>query len=100
LGIASGGGNNMFLPDTAITRQEMFKFLYNILEYLNQLPEAKEGLTIKSFTDVNEVSDWALPALKCMVEGGITNGTGNNKLSPRANAHRATLAQIIYTLFK
>lgn len=100
LGISDGIGGNKFGPNKEISRQEMFVMLYNTLKAIGELPDAKAGLSIKGYKDLSAVADWALPAMTLMVESGLSDGTGDNKLSPQSISDRATAAQIIYNLLK
>lgn|GEM_PF-4653637 len=98
LGISAGVGNNMFVPEQAITRQEMFTLLYNALKVIEQLPEEKTGKTLSYFTDADEIAPWAEEAIKYLVEAGIINGDGGSRLLSKDTATRAQMAQMLFNL--
>ncbi len=97
LGISNGVGNNLFAPEKAITRQEMFTLLYNALKTLNQLPKGTSGKTLSSFSDSGESASWATDALKLFVETGTISGS-RGKLAPTNTTTRAEMAQMLYKL--
>ena len=47
------------------------------------------------FSDADQVSGWALEAMRWAVEQGILSGTGSGQLSPRGLATRAQAAQML-----
>jgi hypothetical protein len=103
LGIAAGTGHNMYAPDLAITRQEMFTLLYNALKEIGQLPEGQkppEGgpeKTLSDFTDCGQAAPWASEAMTRLVEAGAVAGSGG-ALNPAAAVKRAEMAQMLYNL--
>ena len=54
----------------------------------------------KVFADEDEVSDYAKAAVRSLFFGGLINGTGDNKVSPKESATRAMSAQIVYNMMK
>lgn len=54
LEISAGIGNNMFAPDQAVTREEMFTLLYNALNVLDRLPQADSGRKLSDFNDASQ----------------------------------------------
>jgi hypothetical protein len=97
LGISAGVGNNLFAPENAITRQEMFTLLYNGLKVIEKLPRGNSGKTLSDFSDADEIAPWAMDAMKLLVETGMVSGSGN-KLSPKDTTTRAQMAQVFYNL--
>lgn len=97
LSISSGVGNNMFVPEKEITRQEMFVLLYNVLKAISKLPQGNSGKSLSAFNDVGEIASWAKEAIKLLVETGTISGNGG-KLSPTSTTTRAEMAQILYNL--
>lgn len=96
-GIAHGNGYNCFAPDKAITRQEVFVMVYNLLKTMDQLPKGTSSDTIAAFSDIKELDTWAAEAIGLLVQGGTISGN-NGKLSPNEVATRAQLAQLLYKL--
>lgn len=97
LGITNGIGNNLFAPESKISRQEMFTLLYRALEKLNELPKATTSKELSDFSDSASVSGYAKDAFECLVKGGIVSGT-NGKLNPASLSTRAQMTQILYNL--
>ncbi|GEM_PF-1383262 len=97
LGIVNGVGNNMFAPEQAITRQEMFVMLYNALDVIEELPQASSDKQLSDFGDENQVASWAQDAMSALIEGGVISGS-NGMLNPTASTTRAEMAQMLYNL--
>ena len=88
-GIVSGYGNGMFGPDDNITREQLAVMLWR---YAGSPAAAEEEVR---FTDADEISGYALDALRWAVENGIINGCGNGRLAPQGPATRAQVAQML-----
>jgi hypothetical protein len=97
LSISGGVGNNMFIPDREITRQEMFTLLYNALKTIGRLPEGTAGKPLSAFTDTEDIASWAREAMALLVETGVIGGN-RGKLSPTSTTTRAEMAQVLYNL--
>lgn len=97
LGISNGVGNNMFVPDKEITRQEMFTLLYNALKVIGQLPGGNSGKALTDFTDAGQIDSWAKDAMSLLVETGTIVGSAR-KLNPASMTTRAETAQVLYNL--
>ena len=99
LGLVSGIGNNLYAPASYISRQDMAVILYRILDKIGKLPSGTDGLDFASFRDAEDISDYAINALKLFVEAKILSGY-DNILSPKNISTRAQAAQILYNLLK
>lgn len=97
LGISGGVGNNMFAPDKAITRQEMFTLLYNALKVIDRLPQGNSGKSLSSFSDAGQIASWAKDAMTLLVETGTIGGNDGN-LAPTNTTTRAEMAQVLHNL--
>lgn len=92
-GLVKGYTENTFGTNDSVTRQDMVTILYRYLQYKGMTPDgAKE---IADFTDVGEVSAYALDAVKWAYGTGLVKGTSATTLSPKAKATRAQVATII-----
>ncbi|AOY77821.1 family 10 glycosylhydrolase [Clostridium formicaceticum] len=99
LGLVSGVGNDLYLPEAAITRQDMLVILYRVLDKLGQLPATgSANKSLEEFNDTGDIADYAIKAMKLFVEAGIVQGDGTN-LMPRTTTTRAETAQVLYNLF-
>ena len=55
-----------------------------------------EDTNILSYTDVADLSEYAIPAMQWAVGAGIINGTGDGStLTPQGNATRAQVATML-----
>lgn len=99
LGLVSGMGDNQFMPEATISRQDMAVILYNILKQLDELPAGTNGQDYDSYMDTANVAGYAAEAMKVFVDAGVITGNGN-ELAPLASATRAQAAQIVYNCIK
>lgn len=80
-GIVGGYGSGLFGPNDTITREQLAAILYHYAEYKG----------------VDQVSDWALTALRWANAEGLVNGTSDTTLTPGGSA---TLAQVAVMLMR
>lgn len=99
LGLILGVGNNLYMPEKNISRQDMFVLLYRILDKVGKVPAntGKAKKALEDFNDIDEINDYALEAIKYLVEAGLVQGN-NNRLKPKAMATRAEAAQLLYNI--
>lgn len=95
-GIVTGYESGEFRPGQAITRQEMAAILYRYAQYQKLDTSVGEDTNILSFEDASQLSDYAIPAMQWAVGAGVINGTTASTLSPRGDASRAQVANILY----
>lgn len=95
-GIVTGYESGEFRPGQAITRQEMAAILYRYAQYKKLDTSVGEDTNILSFEDASQLSDYAIPAVQWAVGAGVINGTTASTLSPRGDASRAQVANILY----
>lgn len=93
-GVVSGYGNDLFGPNDAITREQMAAILYR---YVGAPSVEKDNLA--SYTDSNQISDWATDALNWCVENKIMVGNGNGTMTPNKIISRAEVATIMMNYF-
>ena len=92
-GMFSGVGNDLFSPDTPMTRAMFAQVLANI-----------EGVDLTDyktsrFTDVNETA-WYMAAVGWAADKGIVNGTGDGQFNPEANVTREQMAVMLANYIK
>lgn len=92
-GITDGIKEDIFGIGRYVTREQLATFIMNYVEYKNGDVTADVDLT--SFSDVDDISDWAVAGMEFCVEKGIINGRADGTLDPRTPANRAELAQIL-----
>lgn len=93
-GIVSGYGNGLFGPGDNITREQLAVMLWR---YAGEPAATNKEL---HFSDANEISGYALEALKWTVENGVVNGKDDNILDPKGCATRAQVAQVFMNYLK
>lgn len=99
LALAEGSGNNRYMPEQEITRQELATILYRVLQHLGELPESSTDHTLASFLDGDQVAPYAIDALSTFSASGVLTGSGG-MLNPKEAATRAQMAQVLYQLLK
>ncbi|MDR2751268.1 MAG: endo-1,4-beta-xylanase, partial [Clostridiales bacterium] len=98
IGLSVGIGNNLLAPDMVLNRETLFALVYNLLDILEELPEAKAIKSVSVFNDASSFSDWAKAPVGKLVDAGILAGTGNGEFRPLDSSNRAQLANAIYRL--
>ena len=97
-GVINGYKNGTYKPLQNITREEMAVMLYNFAEYKGVDTRSDKDLT--QFTDYNQISDYAIPAVKWAIENGLISGKLNgSKIDPKATATRAECAKMLVEAF-
>ena len=91
-GVVSGYGDGTFGPNDPITREQLAVMLWRY----SGSPAATKELY---FNDTDEISGFALEALRWAVENGILNGDGG-RLAPQNQATRAQAAQMLKSFIK
>ncbi len=79
LGIIDGVGNNLFSPNTSLTREQAAKILMGAAKMI----ELPGGEANNSWADASQISPWAHEGINYVVGAGIMNGTGDNKFNPK-----------------
>ena len=87
-GVTSGVGGDKFAPNVTIDREQMAAMLYAYMK--------KPAVSFElNFKDADQVSAWAVNAMKWAVKNGMMKGVGDNMLAPKATATRAEAAVIV-----
>ncbi|MDD6484300.1 MAG: S-layer homology domain-containing protein [Clostridiales bacterium] len=92
-GIVNGVSQTEFGSNAEITRQDICVILANILK-----PE--EDAEAASFTDIDEVADYAKNAVSIMKKRGVINGYEDGSFRPKGYATRAEVAKMLYEISK
>ncbi|THF77584.1 X2-like carbohydrate binding domain-containing protein [Cohnella fermenti] len=91
--IVQGVGNNLFSPDSSITREQMAVMMARFAQATGHaLPVNKQAVT---FADGARISAWAREAVKAIQQSGIVQGKDNNRYDPAGNATRAEASTIL-----
>lgn len=93
LGIVSGVTGTAFKPDGLVTRQDMAVMIVRALK----LDEASAAAGTGKFTDEDQISDYALTAVRTVTGLGIMSGTGST-FNPSAPVTREMAAAVAVRL--
>ncbi len=81
-------------PEADITREQLVTMLYRYAELKGKNVSAAADLA--AYTDAENVSDWALDAVKWAVATEVMKGVSATELEPQGDATRAQAAQFFY----
>ncbi len=95
--IVSGYPDNTFRGDAPVSRQELMVMTARYLDFKwLTLPSSADAA--HSFTDRDEIADWASPYVEAMREAAIVKGNSEGAFSPLSTATRAEIATMIVRL--
>ena len=95
-GVVTGYGNGLFGTNDPITREQLATMLWRYAQTEGYDVSIGEDTNILSYTDVADLSEYAIPAMQWAVGAGIINGTGDGStLSPQGQATRAQAAMML-----
>ena len=84
-------------PGAPVTRQQLAALLYRYAMLFGYDVSVGESTNILSYTDVGQLSEYAIPAMQWACGAGIIRGTGDGStLSPLGASTRAQLAVMLY----
>ena len=96
MGLTSGTGSGLFLPDAPVTREQLAVFLS---QYAKQHGvELTGSSSLQRFSDYRSASNYAQPPLAWAVSQGLLSGFEDGSLRPRSPATRAQTASILRQL--
>ncbi|MDE7245504.1 MAG: S-layer homology domain-containing protein [Oscillospiraceae bacterium] len=84
-----GYGDGRFGPNNSVTREQLAVMLWR---YVGRLAATNREL---HFTDVDQIGEYVLDALRWATELGAVNGYSNGELHPKELATRAQVAQML-----
>jgi len=79
IGVVNGVGNNMFSPDTGLTREQAAVMLSRLADAIGK-PLAQQAAT---FADNGSIATWAIEQVGQIQAAEIMGGVGNNTFSPQ-----------------
>jgi len=91
--IVNGVGDNLFAPESPITRAQMAAILYRYAGYKGY--DTSRAVSLAKFMDYNKIERYAMEALRWANSSGLVNGTGADTLDPNGNATRAQAAAML-----
>jgi hypothetical protein len=92
-GIVTGVSETEFAPNENVTREQMATILYRYAKTKGYTLDTATDLSV--FTDINEISRFAIDAIRWANKTELVNGTSETMLSPKATATRAQVAAIL-----
>ncbi|WP_166246271.1 family 43 glycosylhydrolase [Paenibacillus turpanensis] len=99
LGITNGIGEGRFDPSGKITRQDLMVLLARALTVTDKMQlDVGSSQALQSFTDANQVADYAADSVSAFVEHGLVQGSGE-EIQPRSSATRAETAVLLHRIW-
>ncbi len=94
-GIVNGVSADKFAPNAEITREQMATIIYRYGKATGIVPASENDI---SYTDADEISDYAKDAAKWAYNAGIILGNADGSFAPSRTATRAEAATIFVRL--
>ncbi len=102
-GIASGYDNGKFGPNDKITREQAMVIIGRAMKISGiskSLNEANATEILKSFSDIDKLSNYAKISAADCVKSGLITGKPGQKIAAKDNITRAEVAVIVQSLLK
>lgn len=96
-GIVKGVSETEFGPDALLTREQMTVMLYRAAQAVGI--NVSGTAQAQSFTDSDEISDYAKIPVTKLSQSGIINGMGDGRFAPKETANRAMAAKVMHGMF-
>lgn len=93
--VVTGYADGTFRPNAAVTREQAAAILYRYAQSKDIDVSVGENTNILSYVDVQQASEYAIPALQWAVGAGVLNGKNGGRLAPAGTATRAEIAAIM-----
>ena len=93
--IVGGYGGGLFGPNDPVTREQLAAILHRYAAYKGYDVSSGENVNILSYTDFDQLSEWAIPAMQWACSTGIINGTSESTITPQGEATRAQVAAML-----
>ena len=93
-GILRGFEDGTFRPEDAVTREQVARIVKGYYDYKGEstMGDLATGL---DYTDMGDISDWALDGVMFCAAKDIMTGRGNGMFDPKAVITRAEIASIV-----
>ena len=93
--VVEGYDTERFGPDDPISREQLAVILWRYAKMKGAAVPDAESVRLGVFIDAEHISPWALDGVQWAVNAGLISGTGNERLSPKADAARAQVATML-----
>ena len=91
--IVAGYDNGNFGPDDNITREQLAVILNRYARSKGK--DMTKSNNLNKFSDVNNISSYALNSIKWAVGSGVITGNADGTINPKGNATRAEVAAML-----
>jgi hypothetical protein len=98
LGVANGTGNNQFMPDAVISRQDMMVLVDRALKQTGVELTSGSANALQRFKDGEIVAEYALNSVAALVEDGLAVGNAG-MINPLGTTTRAEAAVLLYRIY-
>lgn len=95
LNIISGYSDNTIKPNNLITREEVAVVIDRLLLHFNKNLDDNNNI---SFSDNEDISNWAQGSINKLTNNGIINGYTDNTIKPKQDITRGEVAKLLYTV--
>ena len=90
-GVIQGNGNDDFIPEGILTREQLAVMLFRVLVKDDQ----GGAMGLAGYADSMEISSWAYDAMGWAVRAGLFIGTDSGELRPKDPLTRGALAVLL-----
>lgn len=99
LGIVGGYGDGRFGPEDDITREQLIAMFYRALVRLDNYYGTLNHPEL-TYKDVDLIASWALKPTISLVDYGIIDGVGDNRLAPKNKATVEQALKLVNSLYE
>ncbi|MEG1998296.1 MAG: M15 family metallopeptidase, partial [Clostridiales bacterium] len=99
LGLVDGYDDGTFQPDRLITRQEVFKMIYNLLlldGHDQGIDPEQAGIMLSNYNDSPGASHWSAVPIATLLNLGIAQGVNDHTLGMSGNTSRLQAIALTY----
>ena len=93
-GLVVGYTEHTFAPNDPVTREQMAVMAARAL-YGGKTPYSSEDTTLERYTDLEQISLWARPAVSLAVQSGLISGRAEDRFAPQNTTTRAEAAAVL-----
>ncbi len=94
-GIVNGLGDGLYGVHNTLTREQMAAILYRYAQYKGYDVSVGASTNILSYTDAQEIGEWAVEAMQWANGAGLITGVTESTLAPQSDSTRAVMATIL-----
>lgn len=92
-GLVMGIGNNLFAPDSGMTREQLITVLYRYAVLAGQDTGVRGD--VSGYKDSGEISGYAIDAMQWAIGAGLIKGRSSSEIVPKGYITRAELATVL-----